>query len=156
MGALGASSGVAARRGTDPGLRLAGDLRDQRADRAAVIFAGLRVIPSSRLESVTRHFDVTGAVLVTLSLVALTLGIVRTDTLGWGSAGVLGPLAHGDRAARRVPPRRGTRRRGAARAVVDLPHGAAARGELVVILLYASFFPVWFFLTHLPPAGARL
>ena len=31
--------------------------------------------------------------LVTAGLVALTYGIVRTDTLGWGSPGVLVPLA---------------------------------------------------------------
>jgi EmrB/QacA subfamily drug resistance transporter len=43
----------------------------------------------------TRHYDVAGAVTVTAGLVALTYGIVRTDTLGWGSPGTLGPMAAG-------------------------------------------------------------
>jgi Na+/melibiose symporter-like transporter len=40
-----------------------------------------------------RQFDLAGAVLVTAGLVAVTYGIVRTDSLGWGSSSVLGPLA---------------------------------------------------------------
>src|SRR4051812_3543037 len=51
---------------------------------ALVILLGLRVIPASRAIHATRHFDVSGAALVTAGLVSLTLGIVRTDTLGWG------------------------------------------------------------------------
>jgi EmrB/QacA subfamily drug resistance transporter len=62
---------------------------------ALVIVLGMRVIPAGcarDLES-ERHFDVTGAVLVTAGLATATFGIVRTDTLGWGSPGVLVPLA---------------------------------------------------------------
>src|SRR5205085_5057543 len=59
----------------------------------AVIMLGLRVIPSDVRVVGRRHFDVTGAVLVTAGLVSLTYGIVRTDTLGWGSTQVLVPLA---------------------------------------------------------------
>jgi EmrB/QacA subfamily drug resistance transporter len=60
---------------------------------ALVVALALRVIPagSRDLES-ERHFDVTGAVLVTAGLATATFGIVRTDTLGWGSPGVLIPL----------------------------------------------------------------
>jgi EmrB/QacA subfamily drug resistance transporter len=62
---------------------------------ALVIALGLKVIPTgcARDENAERHFDVTGAVLVTAGLALATFGIVRTDTLGWGSAGVLVPLA---------------------------------------------------------------
>ena len=60
-----------------------------------VVALGLRVIPATRRAEGTRHFDVTGAALVTASLVSLTFGIVRTDTLGWGAPGVLVPLAAG-------------------------------------------------------------
>jgi EmrB/QacA subfamily drug resistance transporter len=62
---------------------------------ALVIALGLKVIPAgcARDENAERHFDVTGAVLVTAGLALATFGIVRTDTLGWGSAGVLIPLA---------------------------------------------------------------
>jgi EmrB/QacA subfamily drug resistance transporter len=60
---------------------------------ALVIVLALRVIPIDLRASAERHFDVAGAVLVTGGLVALTYGIVRTDTLGWGATGVLVPLA---------------------------------------------------------------
>jgi EmrB/QacA subfamily drug resistance transporter len=42
-----------------------------------------------------RHFDTAGALTVTSGLVALTFGIVRTDTEGWGSVTTLGPMAAG-------------------------------------------------------------
>ena len=60
-----------------------------------VIAASLRLVPEGRSEAEHRHFDATGAILVTVGLVALVYGIVRTDALGWGSAGVLLPLAAG-------------------------------------------------------------
>ncbi len=93
-----------------------------------------------------RSFDIAGAVLVTGGLVALAFGIVRTDTLGWGSAGVLFPLAAGLVLL-------------AAFAYVEgrvardplIPLGVLRFGQLrvangIVVLLYAAFFPVWFFL----------
>jgi EmrB/QacA subfamily drug resistance transporter len=58
-----------------------------------VIMLARRVIPTDLRSDAERHFDVTGAVLVTGGLVALTYGIVRTDSLGWGATGVLVPLA---------------------------------------------------------------
>src|SRR4051794_16448016 len=63
--------------------------------RLALIAASLRLVPQGRSETEHRHFDATGAVLVTVGLVALVYGIVRTDALGWGSPGVLAPLAAG-------------------------------------------------------------
>jgi EmrB/QacA subfamily drug resistance transporter len=42
-----------------------------------------------------RHYDVAGAITVTAGLVALTFGIVRTDTEGWGSAATLVPMLLG-------------------------------------------------------------
>src|SRR5947199_166024 len=62
---------------------------------AGFLMLGLRVIPESRRVDGSRHFDVAGGVLVTAALVSVTLGIVRTDTLGWSSAGVLVPLVAG-------------------------------------------------------------
>src|SRR6185503_13073328 len=55
--------------------------------------AGLRVVPEGRAQLEHRHFDVTGAILITLGLTALVYGIVRTDSLGWGATGVLVPIA---------------------------------------------------------------
>jgi EmrB/QacA subfamily drug resistance transporter len=113
---------------------------------AIVIALGLRVIPASRAPEQPRHFDVAGAVLVTASLIAFTFGIVRTDTLGWLSAGVLVPLVAGlallgcflyvERRARAplVP-----------LSIFRVPALRAA--NLIVVLLYVAFFPVWFFLS---------
>ncbi|HEY1834780.1 MAG TPA: MFS transporter [Solirubrobacteraceae bacterium] len=149
MGALGASSGV-----------LLGGILTQAFDWPAifainlpigafVLLAGLRVIPAARERErhATRHFDVTGAVLVTASLVALSLGIVRTDTLGWGDPGVLFPLAAG---IALLGAFFYVEARVAAAPLVPLSIfriGQLRVANLVVVLLYASFFPVWFFLT---------
>jgi EmrB/QacA subfamily drug resistance transporter len=114
---------------------------------AVVIALGLRFIPDSRARAATRHFDVSGAVLVTASLVSITLGIVRTDTLGWGSLGVMGPIAGGLvlLAAFLV-----VEARIAEAPLVPLSIfrvGQLRAANIVVILLYSAFFPVWYFLT---------
>src|SRR5205085_1431697 len=59
---------------------------------ALVIALALRGVPADPSRSGPRHFDATGAVLVTLGLTGLTYGIVRADALGWGSTGVLAPI----------------------------------------------------------------
>ncbi len=112
----------------------------------AVIASALRVISPSPAHDGPRHFDLSGAVLVTAGLVVLTFGIVRIDTLGWGSHGVLAPLVGGVallagflvvEARTRIP-------------LVPLSlfrHGQLRIANLVVVLLYTAFFPVWYFLT---------
>jgi EmrB/QacA subfamily drug resistance transporter len=113
----------------------------------AVIFASLRLVPEGRGQLEHRHFDATGAILVTVGLVALVYGIVRTDTLGWGSPGVLVPLAAGvlliaafafveGRVAKAplVPAR-----------IVRM--GRLRAANVVVFLLYGAIFAMWFFLT---------
>jgi EmrB/QacA subfamily drug resistance transporter len=146
MGALGASSGA-----------LLGGVLTQAFDWPAifavnvplgivVIVLGMRLIPAAREVRGTRNFDVTGAVLITASLVSLTFGIVRTDTLGWGSTGVLVPLASGIALLGAFV----LAERSASAPLVPLSilrHTQLRVANLVVALLYASFFPVWFFLT---------
>src|SRR3954449_12179772 len=61
----------------------------------AIVLFSARLIPEGRSEVENRHFDLPGAVLVTLGMTALTYGIVTTDGLGWSSLGVLGPVAAG-------------------------------------------------------------
>jgi EmrB/QacA subfamily drug resistance transporter len=113
----------------------------------AVVLLGRRVIPEGRNVHATRHFDVAGATLVTGGLFAITYGIVRTDALGWGSAGVLLPLAAG----------------AVLIALFGLVEGRFARSPLVplsvfrmrqlrganlaVFLMYSALFALWFFLT---------
>jgi MFS family permease len=84
---------------------------------------------------------------VTAALVFLTLGIVRTDSVGWGSPGVLAPLAAGlvllgafvlvETKLAEAP-------------LVPMSIfrvGQVRSANLIVILLYSAFFPVWYFLT---------
>ncbi|HEY2715774.1 MAG TPA: MFS transporter, partial [Solirubrobacterales bacterium] len=60
-----------------------------------VFFAARRLIPIVGAADHERQFDLGGAVLISGGLTALVYGIVRTDTLGWGAAGVLLPIAAG-------------------------------------------------------------
>jgi len=147
MGALGASSGVLLGGLLTQGLGWPAIFAVNVPLGAIVIAIGLRVIAASESERRGRHFDVAGAVLITASLVSLTFGIVRTDTLGWGSAGVLGPLAGGLALLIAFVYVEGRIARDPL-----IPLGALRTGQLraanaVVTLLYAAFFPVWFFLT---------
>jgi EmrB/QacA subfamily drug resistance transporter len=147
MGALGASSGA-----------LLGGLLTQSFGWPAifavnvplgigVIVYGLRIIPTSRVQHATRHFDLAGATLVTASLISLTFGIVRTDTAGWGSLSVLTPLLGG---ALLFAAFLAVEARLAAVPLVPLSifrAGQLRAANIIVVLLYAAFFPVWFFLT---------
>jgi len=108
---------------------------------------GWRLIPATARAEGSRHFDLTGAVLVTASLVSVTFGIVRTDTLGWGAPGVLVPLAGGVMllAAFLLVEARFAREPLVPLSIFRVGHLRAANA--VVLLLYASQFPGWFFLT---------
>jgi EmrB/QacA subfamily drug resistance transporter len=114
---------------------------------AVIIALALRFIPAALRPVGPRHFDVTGAVLVTGGLVALTFGIVRTDTLGWGSTGVLVPIGV---AVALLASFVYVEARVAEAPLVPLSIfriGQIRAANLVVVLLYAAQFPGWFFLT---------
>ena len=114
---------------------------------AFVVALGLIAIPAIKPIDGPRHFDALGATLITAGLIGITFGIVRTDTLGWGSPGVLGPLAAGVlllgafvfveakvAQAPLVP-----------LSIFRLPQLRTA--NIVVLLMYAANFPAWFFIT---------
>jgi EmrB/QacA subfamily drug resistance transporter len=114
-------------------------------------------------ERQTGNFDVAGAVLITASLISLTFGIVRSDTLGWGSSGVLGPLAAGLVLLGAFLLVEGRLAKAPLIPLSVLRLGRLRSANLVVALLYAGFFPVWFFLTlyvqevlHFDPVEAGL
>jgi EmrB/QacA subfamily drug resistance transporter len=113
----------------------------------AVILASRRVIPESRGSQDHRHFDVLGAVLVTAGLVVAVYGIVRTETLGWGSSGVLVPLALAATllALFALVEARFAKAPLMPLSVLRLPRLRAA--NLVIALLYSAVFSMWFFLT---------
>jgi EmrB/QacA subfamily drug resistance transporter len=114
---------------------------------AAVILASRRVVPESRREDAPPNFDLAGATLVTAGLVAAVYGIVRSDSLSWGSTGVLVPLAiaalllslfalvEGRLASAPLMPL----------SIFRMPRLRAA--NIVVALLYSAVFTMWFFLT---------
>ncbi len=120
-----------ARRHPHPELRLGGDLLHQRPDRgrcrrspaAAIIRRVARSWPAER------HFDVAGAVLISGGLTAFVFGIVRTDTLGWGSPGVLVPLLAGLAMLALFALVEGKCRPRPADPAARLPHAGAAGGE---------------------------
>jgi EmrB/QacA subfamily drug resistance transporter len=111
----------------------------------AIVMFSSALVPEGRGEAENRHFDLLGAVLVTLGMTALTYGIVTTDRLGWGSPGVLAPLAAG----------------AALLVAFALYEGAVAKEPLmplgvfrlrtlraanvVIFMLYAAIFGFWFF-----------
>jgi EmrB/QacA subfamily drug resistance transporter len=113
----------------------------------AVLLVGRRVIPRGEAVARERKLDVPGAVLISGGLTAIVYGIVRTDTLGWGSLGVLGPLAlglgllglfvlvEGRLASDPLIPLD----------VFKMPALRAA--NLVVALLFAGMFSMWYFVS---------
>lgn len=60
-----------------------------------VALLSLRYITAHRPNEQRRHFDLLGAVSATLGLSVLVLGIVRSDTVGWGSTQTIAVLAAG-------------------------------------------------------------
>ncbi len=113
----------------------------------AVIAFSRGLIPAGRASTEVRHFDVSGALLVTGGLTALVYGIVRTDTLGWSAPGVLVPLAAGASllAAFAFVEGRVARAPLMPLRVFRMPRLRAA--NLIVFLLYAAVFAIWFFLS---------
>jgi EmrB/QacA subfamily drug resistance transporter len=113
----------------------------------AVLIAGRRLIPREPAVAKERKLDVPGAVLISGGLTALVYGVVRTDSLGWGSLGVLVPLAlgvvllglfalvEGKLAADPLIPLD----------VFKMPALRAA--NLIVALLFAAIFGMWYFVS---------
>jgi EmrB/QacA subfamily drug resistance transporter len=113
----------------------------------AVIAVSRRLIPAGRATTANRHFDFSGALLVTGGLTALVSAIVRTDTLGWGSTGVLAPLAVGVAMLLGFVFVEG---RVASAPLMPLRVFGMARlraANLIMFLLYAAVFAIWFFLS---------
>ncbi len=107
----------------------------------------LRFVVEGRAQGARRHYDVAGALSVTLGLVAIVFAVVRTDVNGWGSVKTIAVLAagvallgvflliEGQVAARPLMPLRIFRSR--------MLSGANA----VVFMLGSSMFGMWFFVS---------
>ncbi len=148
MGALGASSGALLGGILTQGFGWQAIFAVNIPLGAIVVALGLLAIPSiAPVEGHPRHFDALGAALVTAGLISLTFGIVRTDTLGWGSPGVLAPLAAG---VALLTAFFYVEARVAQAPLVPLQIFRIRQlraANLIVVLMYAANFPAWFFIT---------
>jgi EmrB/QacA subfamily drug resistance transporter len=114
---------------------------------AAVIAAGRQVVPEGRTELGHRHLDLGGAVLATAGFVALVFGIVRTDTLGWGAAGSLIPMAVGVVLLVAFVAVEGRLSRAPLMPLWIFGLRKLRAANLVVLTLYAAVFVMWFLLS---------
>jgi EmrB/QacA subfamily drug resistance transporter len=112
-----------------------------------VIAAGLRVVPEGKAELEHRQFDVAGAILITLGLTSLVYGIVRTDTLGWGSTGVLVPIAAAVVLIAAFALVEGRVARAPLMPARLVKLGRLRAANLVILLLFAAVFAMWFFIS---------
>jgi EmrB/QacA subfamily drug resistance transporter len=113
----------------------------------AVLIAGRRLIPREGAVAHERKLDVPGAVLISGGLTAIVYGIVRTDSLGWGSPGVLIPLALGVVLLGLFTLVEG---RLAADPLIPLDvfkMPALRAANLIVALLFAAMFGMWYFVS---------
>ena len=112
-----------------------------------VIAAGMRVVPEGKAKLEHRHFDATGAILITLGLTALVYGIVRTDSLGWGATGVLVPIAVGLLLIAGFALVEGRIAKAPLMPARLVRLGRLRAANLVVFLLFAAIFTMWFFVS---------
>jgi EmrB/QacA subfamily drug resistance transporter len=112
-----------------------------------VLAFGQRVIPEGRSTLEHRSFDVSGALLVTIGMVALVYGIVRSDVLGWGSAGGLGPLAAGVLLLLGFGLVEGRFARAPLMPLGIFKLRPLRSANAVILLLYSAIFAMWFFIS---------
>jgi EmrB/QacA subfamily drug resistance transporter len=111
----------------------------------AVVALGRDLVPEGRGDARNRHFDLIGAVLVTLGMTAVTYGIVTTDRLGWGSPGVLVPLIAGAALLVSFALYEGRVARDPLMPLSVFRLRTLRAANLVIFLLYAAIFAFWFF-----------
>jgi EmrB/QacA subfamily drug resistance transporter len=114
---------------------------------AAVLASGRRLIPEGRAELGHRHLDLRGAFLVTAGFVVLVYGIVRSDTLGWGSAGALGPIVAGLALLGAFLFVEGRLSRAPLMPLWIFAMARLRAANLVILALYSAVFVMWFFVS---------
>ena len=112
---------------------------------AVVVALSRGIVPEGRGATENRHFDLLGAVLVTLGMTAVTYGIVTTDRLSWGSVGVLAPLAAGSALLLSFALYEGRVAREPLMPFSVFRLRTLRAANLVIFLLYAAIFGFWFF-----------
>jgi EmrB/QacA subfamily drug resistance transporter len=112
---------------------------------AVVVALSRGVVPEGRGATDNRHFDLLGAVLVTLGMTAVTYGIVTTDRLSWGSPGVLAPLVAGVSLLGSFALYEGRVAREPLMPLSVFRLRTLRAANVVIFLLYAAIFGFWFF-----------
>ena len=113
----------------------------------AVFALGMRFVPEGRAELGHNHFDVSGALLSTLGLTAVVYGIVRTDTLSWGSAGVLIPIVLGVALLAAFVAVEGWLAKAPLMPLSIWTRQRLRAANIVVLMLYSAVFVMWFFVS---------
>jgi EmrB/QacA subfamily drug resistance transporter len=106
-----------------------------------------RMVAEGRNEGATRNFDLAGAVSATAGLSLLVLGIVRTGTVGWGSAQSLGLMAGGLALIAVFILIEGRFAKAPLMPLHIFSSRTLSASNLVVMLVGGSTFAMWFFLT---------
>jgi len=112
-----------------------------------VLTVAPRLVPEGRAELAHRHFDLAGALLVTLGFVALVYGIVRAEALGWGATGVLGPIGAGVVALAAFALVEGRFAQAPLVPLWILSLGRLRAANGVVFALYSGVFVMWFLIS---------
>jgi EmrB/QacA subfamily drug resistance transporter len=113
----------------------------------AVVAAGRALIPADGEGTLERDFDLPGAVTVTAGLTALVYGVVRTDALGWGSPGVLIPLAASVALLAAFVWIETRLARAPIMPFAIFRNRPLRAANLVILLLGAALFAMWFFVS---------
>jgi EmrB/QacA subfamily drug resistance transporter len=111
----------------------------------AVVLFSKGLVPEGRGQGEGRHFDLLGAVLVTLGMTALTYGIVTTDRLGWGATGVLAPIAAGVALLAAFVVYEGRVAREPLMPLDVFRLRSLRAANVTIFLLYGAIFAFWFF-----------
>ncbi|HTT26822.1 MAG TPA: MFS transporter [Solirubrobacteraceae bacterium] len=106
-----------------------------------------RYIIGTRAERSERNFDLPGAVTATLGLSVLVLGIVRTDVTGWGSVPTLALMAAGLVLLAAFVAIEGRFAQAPLMPLRIYASRTLGVSNIVVFLLGAATFPLWFFLS---------
>lgn len=114
---------------------------------AVTALAALQLLPADQPRTGPRKLDLPGAVLVTLGVTALVLGVTQGQTHGWTAPVTVAALAA---AVLALAAFTAVEARGSASALVP-PHLVRMRpvrvGNAVMLLAGACFIPMWYFLS---------
>jgi EmrB/QacA subfamily drug resistance transporter len=110
-------------------------------------FLAQRMLLEGRNAGVGRNFDLAGALAATLGLSALVYGIVRTDSSGWGDATTLLSIGVGVALLATFLLLEGRIAKAPLMPLQLFRSRQLSAANVVIALLGAATFPMWFFLT---------